>query len=423
MRGGLTEDDAQAEALHVPADRVLDVAPPTFAPGLSDPWTNPWLHVAEETAFEAWEHAVKAAHGYVEHLLDAHIEARQGDVNTTAVSSLRRATAGPQRLPSFSGKAAQPFAPLPEPDEWLEVPQTQPDTDPGRTLYRLAHLTTTESGIVMQEAANLHIPRRLRATWFERDAADSQVFLHALWRYVALPGHERAGKAILGYLSSALASYLFGMWATNFHVQANVLRRLPIPKLDSFPEDELAAATEDALAARMTIETLIRGTSGDFTGGSVTLDRAALLVASGAATQPIQTAQLNGSIELIPGTSMRVDRILSEDRLTASDEDYAAAVRHLLEPHKTRMWAQVTDVLIPTLSALVTWKTYLASKESEAASATAAFRDAIDRCDDAVFEWYGFPTGDLRERVKLGLPWGYRRARERHAQLVAAALP
>jgi hypothetical protein len=87
---------------------------------------------------------------------------------------------------------ARQFAPLPEAGSWVEPPAQEP-ASPGvaKTLYGLATVNERkESGFVLPVQANLHIGRRLRGTWFEREDGASVVFFHSLWRFVAEPGSE-----------------------------------------------------------------------------------------------------------------------------------------------------------------------------------------------------------------------------------------
>jgi len=412
LRGGLDENEAAAEAVTMPGPWVVSPPKPEFPPALPDPWTNAWLHVADEAAHEIWRLAADAAGANVHHLLERSLSARQGDVNTASVRPLLRDAPGPHRMPAYTAKAAQPLASIPEPEEWAEVPASPRPTGHEAVLDRIAGLTEKESGIILQEMANVHVTRRLQATWFERDSSDPKVFLHTLWRFVAKEGQERHAKAILGFLSSGLASYLFGLWSTNNHVQANTLRRLPCPTPDTFPEEELAEATDSALEHRAAAEDAISGGLGRFVRpAGVKMAPTGLLRASGVPTITLADAELRGTITRQSSGSQRVDRLLGDGRLQAADPRYLQEVTSLLRSAGSTQWERAKgSLLLPEpahLGRFVAERDRLTEAAERAARDFEAAREAIDAI---VADWYGLPD-ELARAAARGVPFSYANAR------------
>lgn len=411
LRGGLNEGQAASDVVRVSGSEVVAPPKPEFSPRLPDPWTNPWLHVADSEGFTLWQHVCERAGANVHHLLDVSLSPRQGDVNTNAVKPLRRESPGANRIPAYTGKSAHPLAPLREPEVWLEVPDQPRSTGHEAVLASLINMTDAECGIVLQEAVNLHVGRRLRATWFERDGDSPKAFQHTLWRFTATAGKERHAKATLGFLSSSLASYLFGLWATNFHVQSNVLRRLPCPPLDTFPEEELASATDTALSHRAEIADAISNDRGKFTArGEVKLSPTALLESSAVPTLSLADAELRGLITRLPSSSQRVARLL-DGYLYAQDPDYFAEVELLIAEYSSEQWDRAkTKVDLPEpgyISAFVAFRDKQTQQVEQAAVDFAAARKDIDRI---VADWYELPD-DLKSLVNKELPFSYRNAR------------
>ena len=411
LRGGLTEDQAASRALTVPGPDVVSPSLPEFEPALPDPWTNPWMHVADEDAQEIWRHVAGVAGGNVHHLLEASLSARQGDVNTTAVRSLLCESPGSRRMPAYSAKAAQPLAPLPEPDEWVEVPASPRETGAEAVLESIANLPGTEHGIILQEMVNVHVERRLRATWFERDSENPMAFLHTLWRFVAVEGKERHAKAVLGFLSSGLASYLFGLWSTNNHVQSNVLRRLPCPFLDTFPEEELAAATDRALGFRAAVEEAISGGLGTFEPpAGVRMNHRALLTESGVPTISLADAELRGIITRLPSRSGRVSRLL-DGYLESEDPSYLEEVAPILEEVGSEQWDRVKEsLLLPEPAQLRAFVEQRDNMIRQAEESAKNFEGTRAEIDEIVAEWYQLPD-HLRQADARGVPFSYGNAR------------
>jgi hypothetical protein len=411
LRGGLTEEEAASRAVNVVGPRVVSPPLPEFPPALPDPWTNPWLHVADDAAHEIWGHAVDAAGANVHHLLDFSLSARQGDVNTTAVRSLLRDAAGARRMPAYVARAAQPLTPLPEPEEWVEVPASPRSAGAEAVLAAIAGLSGTDHGIILQEMVNVHVTRRLRATWFERDRADPKVFLHTLWRFVAKEGKERHAKAVLGFLSSGLASYLFGLWSTNNHVQSNVLRRHPCPALDTFPEVDLAAATERALGHRASVTAATSGGLGRFVPpAGVRMDPGALLRASGVPTITLADAELRGILTRRPSRSQRVDRLL-DGHLEATDPRYLQEISPLLKSVGGTQWDRARhSLMLPEPSHLGPFVTERDRLISAANQAVSDFELARKDIDAIVADWYELPD-DVSRAAERGVPFSYANAR------------
>jgi hypothetical protein len=417
VRGGLTEVDAEASGVTQPAARVIDVVPPPSQDELPQAvrWRAPWLNVADAGAFDVWGAVCGVAEGYLHSPIDEYADVRQGDVNTTMVKDLVRADPGDNGIARYAGSSARPFAPLGEPEQWLEPPDEDPGVEPGTTLHRLAHLDETESGFVMQVQANLHIGRRLRATWFERGPGDTKAFVHSLWRFTSREGHDREAKALMGLFSSSLLNYLYGIWSTNFNIQMNVLRRLPRPSIESFPIEDFAGPVDTALEARRSIaELLENGGRFDDAAATLTLDPRGLLPESGVRSVTLRTAQLNGDLERPAGGSQRVDRLLGEGRLTFPDQAYGEILRIFLEASGVVQWAGIeNDLLVPRREDAGMWQAFFEERQTEGAAAIEALSKAISDIDAAAFMWYGISEDSgLRPVVEAMLPWEYGRARE-----------
>lgn len=411
LHGGLTEEQARERKVTVPGSDVVAPPRPEFSPALPDPWTNAWFHVADSDALAVWQHVCEKAGANVHHLLEVSLSPRQGDVNATAVRDLLRNSPSLNRMPAYTAKAAQPLAPLPEPDEWVEVPESASSSGAQATLTNLQGLQNTECGIILQEMINVHVGRRLRATWFERDSGNPKAFLHTLWRFIASAGKERHAKAVLGFLSSGLASYLFGMWSTNNHVQSNVLRRLPCPPLQDFPEEELAKATDAALGYRATLAVAISDGFGRFVPpADIKMNAPALLAASGAPTITLADAELRGILTRLPSRSQKVDRLL-DGHLEAQDIAYLTEVTPLIAARGNQQWHRVrNDILLPEPAHLRTFVDFRDQQTERAEQAAADFEASRREIDRIVDDWYELP-GNLRGAVNQGLPFSYRNAR------------
>jgi hypothetical protein len=211
------------------------------------------------------------------------------------------------------------------------------------------------------------------------------------------------------------------MWSTNFNVGIQLLMRLPCPNPATFPEQALADAVDDALRSRAEIESQIQGAKGRFADGVVRLDLDDLLARNPQIRKTkLADAEFAGTVTVAPGRSGKVSKILEQGRLDSPHEDYRILLERFLEDHGDDQWDVLKeDIFVPRHDATDIWMRTLAEEEERAVSLAQAFSEASRRCDDLVFEWYGFDLqGELRKHVDGGLPWQYQNARRRYAELV-----
>jgi hypothetical protein len=220
-------------------------------------------------------------------------------------------------------------------------------------------------------------------------------------------------------MSSSVVNYLFALWSTNFNVQSNTFRRLPIPTPDTFPHERLVEAVDAALDARARIESKIRGTRGSYDSDSLALDLPALLRGSGVPTTTLRSAELSGRITRAHvGPTRRVGWLFERDHIASPDDEYVATLAELMQREAGARWEEIAPTfLVPEATSNGTWRALLTRLQNEANQAVRDFASAISDLDCIVVDWYGLPV-DLHATVADGPPWGYKAARERFQRLV-----
>lgn len=424
LRHGMDEVEAAADEIVRPISDVVGSGP-KFSQTLSSEWRNPWLVVAEDAAYNAWKQILNASEDYIETLFGESIVWSQGDVNTTKAKPFRTSTPSTATLPTYTGGSARPFAPLLAGDGYVKVPSTRPDTGVGSTIFDLGNLPTVECGFLIGAQMNMHVGRRLKGTWFGRGPNSSFVAYHSLWRVKTSAAEQLRAKALFGLVTSALINYSYALWSTNFNVQKSTLFRLPCPGASTFPLQALASAVDVALDTTNNLYTFAQLNSARIdndTSAIFDIDRL-LEQNSAIPTCTLRHAILNGTISMAAGISMRVGRILSEGRLQSPVSGYAGLVEEFLRSHTQSQWESVLDsTIVPRSDAVARWNTLFNGLKQQALTRSQAALDARLAIDDIVFDWYSIPQhSPVREVIKLGVPWEYRRARARNRSTVREA--
>lgn len=418
VRYGFNEIDAATAAITIPSNFITSSEPVGDQRRLSESvrWRSPWLLMGETDEYDLIRAACRQE-GWLEEKFQGVGEWRQGDVNATSAKPFRRQAAGPNRIPLLTGGAFQPWSPMRPPNEWVEAPSADPGSGVGSQIWHLANLQGPESGFVMGVQQNLHVRHRLRGTWYDRDNASGFAFTHSVWRVQSLPKKDQDLRALLALLNSDLINFLFSAWSTNFNVgQAQVLR-LPCPTAPP-PVAELNTAALSALTARASIEAWEASGRGSYRRAKLSVDPEYVLANLSVPKVTISDALLSGGLLLNRGSSVRIDRILNEDRLTSPVPGYADAVAPLLlaAGPGLQLSAVSASVWIPRADRLADWDHAMNLAQKEAQSYVRDFDAAQEDINDSVFSWYDLNAAQ-RAVAARGVPWEYSRARQRHAQL------
>lgn len=421
VAGGATINEARIATIAVSKASVADAAP------RQEGWRGEWLVSPLATSYPIWLHVRNISGDGTSRLgklLDDTFERKQGDVNATAINPFRLGKVAVQERQSalaiYKGENVSPFAPLPlEPSDWVNPSLATQGEGVRQVLRDLMQLTSPQQGIVMREVARLNTRRRLTATWFERNAANTFAFTHETWRMVMKPNiSEIQAKALLALLSSKVVSYLVNLFSSNNHVVKGDLSRVPTPQAIPLPAADLAQHADDMLQRRERIMTDYEDRYGVSiedagTGESYTAHIPPTRIASELKlpTVTLHNLALQGRIRLPAATARSVGYLWKQNALTVvNNEPELREVLDIFCTDSQLSASKLDDAVawqLPEPSASQRWlETFQTIRQglSQDLQQLAEWQDEID---EITCTWYGFDSS-AKSAILAGLPWARR---------------
>lgn len=429
LRGGNDVGAARNRVLEISGSRVVNNTP--IIPAhviirvhrdgghISSTWPSPWLVVMDDRTYNFWDDLRNRCQNVIGALLYRIVEVRQGDANTTHLRPLRLTQPTPDSLPVYSGKHIQPYAPLPNPDEWVTT-QRPPGLNPDQErawegVCRIADLVQEEYGFVLQEVVNIPVHCRIRGTWFSRSRANLFLFRHTAWRFLVRDGCEEKALALFGFLTSHLICYIYGLFSTSTHLILSLLYRLPMPDPDTMPVAELADLVICALEHRKYIDELMKQYDGRLLIGEtpnpcacsrrIEINPLRCVRVPAMSTVTLRDALDRGLLQL--PRNRRVETALRHVAFQDPSSDFTRAATLILAARGQERLEEVLNQELPEPIHAGRWLQFFVERQREVQEEYKRFMQCRQMIDGIVCEWYGVTDPNIRNMVITGLPWEY----------------
>lgn len=411
LRGGFSPQEAERHVTAIPYPQVTANYPARPS------WSKPWLVNTDPLVYEIWAGIRQQMPGELGALIEHKLHIAKGDVRSTWARPLKTTVPGRARVALTKGSRIDDWG------GWSAEASLDPSITIPRTvdyytsslwvqknIQRVAHLAQPETVLLFKEIAGLEARRPIRGTLIQRSAAHPVVADETLVvLYTLDPRYHELALAVFGFMTSALANFLFSLFSTNAHANLNEFLRLPVPDWSAEVEQQLAGLTRQVLQAHQAFYAHKKRYG---TGQGEQVDRATILEVSGLPTLRLEELLQRGEMVLAGQATRPLHTLLKQGKLTfapALNPDAQTAIAQLLSAYPTLSYVRGGKALrLPSPEVATTFLSLVEQSQQERLRQQEHVTRQQEILDEHVLQLCHIHLPAWKTVIYAGVPWARR---------------